>query len=209
MVMGLVGGGTWAYFSDVETSSGNTLTGGILDLNINGGDADVAILTTGITNVAPGDSGKEYITLSNAGTLAGELDISVTAYTENDNGTEEPENDQSTDTTTGDLGAVATMILWIDSDEDGSFGAGDIELTSTAAVAYDESSNPTLDQEVLDNFASSSWNDAYAQLDEAGGTDPSVRFYFEWTVPTSTDNRIMGDSADFDIQIELEQADND
>ena len=34
MVMGLVGGGTWAYFSDVETSTGNTFGAGTLDLTV-------------------------------------------------------------------------------------------------------------------------------------------------------------------------------
>jgi len=38
LVMRLVGGGTWAYFSDVEASTGNVFTAGTLDLKTD--DAD-------------------------------------------------------------------------------------------------------------------------------------------------------------------------
>ena len=34
LVMGLIGGGTWAYFTDTETSSGNVLVSGTLDLGL-------------------------------------------------------------------------------------------------------------------------------------------------------------------------------
>ena len=54
LIIGLVGGGTYAYFSDTESSTGNTLTAGTLDLNIDGGDA--AVTTFDVSNVAPGDS---------------------------------------------------------------------------------------------------------------------------------------------------------
>ena len=34
LVMAMVTGGTWAYFSDTESSTNNSLTAGTLDLNI-------------------------------------------------------------------------------------------------------------------------------------------------------------------------------
>ena len=40
LVGGLVGGGLFAYFSDTETSTGNTFNAGILDLQLNDGDPD-------------------------------------------------------------------------------------------------------------------------------------------------------------------------
>jgi spore coat-associated protein N len=36
LIIGLVAGGTWAYFSDTETSSGNTFTAGTIDIAVNG-----------------------------------------------------------------------------------------------------------------------------------------------------------------------------
>ena len=49
LVMGMVGGGTWAYFSDTEASTNNSLTAGTLDLNVDGGDIPVTMLCTMLT----------------------------------------------------------------------------------------------------------------------------------------------------------------
>jgi len=75
LVMALVGGGTWAYFSDPEYSTGNILSAGTLDLTLKGGNADVQVLTTNVSNVAPGSGETDTAVLANVGTLAGELDI--------------------------------------------------------------------------------------------------------------------------------------
>lgn len=47
----IVGAGTYAYFSDTETSTGNTMTAGVLDLWVNG--QDTMILTLGVSNLKP------------------------------------------------------------------------------------------------------------------------------------------------------------
>ena len=62
--IGMVGIGTWAYFSDVETSTGNVLTAGTLDLKTN--DVDGVSQTLLATNMEPGDTiGPEIIILKN------------------------------------------------------------------------------------------------------------------------------------------------
>ena len=53
IVMALVGGGTWAYFSDPETSTGNILSAGTLDLKTNLANGVTATLLA--ENLAPGD----------------------------------------------------------------------------------------------------------------------------------------------------------
>ena len=57
LVMGLVGGGTWAYFTDTETSTGNTFAVGTLDLEV---DTENPWTSTAIDNsltpMAPGDT---------------------------------------------------------------------------------------------------------------------------------------------------------
>lgn len=210
LVVGLVGGATWAYFSDVETSTDNTLTAGTLDLNMAGGDTDVKILTTNIDNVAPGDSGSDTCILANVGTLDGELDIDISATTNATNTTENAEDDQDTDTG-GDLGGQALMVLWLDADESGTFNAGDIELNTTGANAYNATTNSSLDKATIDSYGtgSISYNAAFATLNAAGGTNPAVTFTIDWEVPGDTDNRIMSDSVSFDITFTLEQADAD
>ena len=55
LIIVTVGGATWAFFGDFESSTGNSLASGTLDLNIDGGD--IAVTTFSVTDVEPGDSG--------------------------------------------------------------------------------------------------------------------------------------------------------
>ena len=86
LLIGMTGIGTWAYFSDTETSTGNQLTAGTLDLTTN--DANGVTQTLLATNMAPGDTvGPETITLKNTGSVAASsLDLAF-SYVESDGGT--------------------------------------------------------------------------------------------------------------------------
>ncbi len=87
LVMALVGGGTWAYFSDTETTSDSILTAGIMDLGTIKGQNDgltVDLFTQGA--MAPGTSytGIVDIDMESGNTLTParfELDIDVGLYT--------------------------------------------------------------------------------------------------------------------------------
>ncbi len=92
-IIGIVGstavGLTTAYFSDTETSIGNTFTAGTLDLKVNGGDVFVPY---SVSNLKPGDSkGTDTYTITNTGSLPGLLSFKVTNVTTNENGVAEPE----------------------------------------------------------------------------------------------------------------------
>jgi len=113
LVMALVGGGTWAYFSDVETSTGNTLTAGTMNLTVDVSDGGGAITGTVIpeidgvnefitfpTDLAPGDSGSVTFTATGAGNVAGTLTITSTVTT-TENGAGEPETSATTPTNDG------------------------------------------------------------------------------------------------------------
>ena len=69
MVIGIaalfLGAGTFAYFSDTETSTNNTFTAGTLDLDI----TDNTPIT--LTNMKPGDSATGSMTVENIGGLPG------------------------------------------------------------------------------------------------------------------------------------------
>jgi len=110
LLIGMAGIGTWAFFSDVETSTSNTLAAGTLDLKTN--DTDGVSQTLLATNMKPGDTiGPETISLKNAGSLAGStLDLAFT-YVESD-GSANPVN-KSAD-------ATAAMIEVTTLDYDGS-----------------------------------------------------------------------------------------
>ncbi|MFC2056516.1 TasA family protein [Chloroflexota bacterium] len=74
--------GTWAYFNDVETSTGNVLAAGTLDLKTD--DVDGVTQTLLATNIAPGDNLTGSIILKNSGSLAGETVDLVFSYVESD-----------------------------------------------------------------------------------------------------------------------------
>lgn len=79
---GMAGIGSWAYFSDIETSPGNVMTAGTLDLKT--GDVDGVTQTIYATKMKRGDSVSGNATLKNTGTIDGAtLDI-VFSYIESD-----------------------------------------------------------------------------------------------------------------------------
>lgn len=74
LVVGLVGAGTIAHFSDTETSVGNTFTAGTLDLTVGGvNDPHVASFT--LADLRPGSSGTQTYVLANAGSIPGFVDL--------------------------------------------------------------------------------------------------------------------------------------
>jgi predicted ribosomally synthesized peptide with SipW-like signal peptide len=83
VMLGIMGVETFAYFTDMETSSGNRLVAGTLDLKTN--DADGVSQTLFAIDMAPGAIvSSSIITLRNAGTINGAtLDIGFT-YAESD-----------------------------------------------------------------------------------------------------------------------------
>ncbi len=83
LLIGMAGIGTWAYFTDVETSTGNVLAAGTLDLKTD--DVDGVSQTLFAVNMQPGDTvGSENITLKNVGSLAGATLNMVFSYVESD-----------------------------------------------------------------------------------------------------------------------------
>ena len=125
MVMGLVGGGTWAYFSDTETSTGNILTAGTLNLtaDVVGGGTVSGTVTPGddganefitLSTLKPGDSGTVTFTCTNTGDLPGTLTITSTVTTA-ENGAGEPETSATVPTNNaggdGDLDEYVGVTL--------------------------------------------------------------------------------------------------
>lgn len=190
LVIGMVSGGTWAYFSDTESSTGNSLTAGTLDLNINGGN--IAVTTFTASAVAPGDSGNGSSTLANIGTMDGELDIIFSAIT-NTGGTGGEFGDSS-----GDLGGVAEIAVYIDVDQSGTWTAGDIGLKSDATTyAF-----PTaLDYATIDSYDSVTFDAVETMV-----TTAADNFRVQWRVSSSAGNSIQGDAVSFDVTFILEQA---
>ncbi len=202
LVMGLVGAGTFAFFTDPETSTGNILQAGTLDLNIAGGDADVKMIDTSVSNIYPGANATVSSTLANVGSIDGELDITFSSITNVGavGGTSEFADDS------GDIGSSVnvTISVYIDVDQSGSWNTGDIDLEN------DGTSNPftndgILNSGTIDSYGGTTWNNVYGGVDQfiSLATD---NFTVYWVVTTGAGNDIQGDSATWDMTFTLEQA---
>ncbi|MBI4188750.1 MAG: hypothetical protein HY529_06055 [Chloroflexi bacterium] len=191
LTMSLVGGGTWAYFSDTESSSNNILAAGTLDLNLNGGNS--AVTTFSASAVAPSSSGNGNVTLKNVGSLNGELDI-VFSTINNTPGAGGGEYEGGS----GELGASAQIAVYIDVDESGAWSSGDIGLKSdNTTYAYPT----TLNYAAINSYGSRTWDAVETMVASA-----QDKLAVLWQVPTSAGNDIQGDSVSFDITFRIEQA---
>jgi len=190
LVIGIIGGGTFAYFSDTESSTNNILTAGTLDLNINGGN--IAVTTLSVSDVAPGDSGSDNSTLANVGSLLGELDISTSTVlnTPGEGGTEYEGG-------SGELGANAELAMYIDVDQSTDWSDGDIGLKSDNTT-YTFAT--PLEYAIIDNYASKSWN-----ATENMSASAEDYFVMLWQVDTGVGNDIQGDSVSVNVTFVLEQ----
>lgn len=74
LMVGLVGAGTFAFFSDTEASTGNTFAAGTLNLTVDGVNDPLPVKFT-LPALAPGSSGTITYDLDNVGTIAGFVDI--------------------------------------------------------------------------------------------------------------------------------------
>ena len=127
----VVGAGSIAYFSDIESSNNNTITAGSLDLKVDGGDTNVVKIT--IDNWKP-SSGPYLYTyeIHNDGTIDGYLDLSKVEVIDYENGRVEPEIEAG-DTTGGDpgkdngeLSSLLKMHIFVDNPPaNGWFGSED------------------------------------------------------------------------------------
>ncbi len=193
LVIGLVGAGAFAYFSDVETSTGNSFAAGTLDLKVdtdptggvNWADGplptlnSVEALNALINNMKPGGSISGNFGIKNAGTIDGKADFKLTVTANNDNGCNEPEAAYP-DTTPGPNGG-------------GELGANiNVVLTYGGAAIY----NGTLD-------GMSGINYVAATPLVAGGT---ASWDFTVSIAPEVGNIIQSDSVVFNIEFSLNQA---
>jgi len=183
LVMAMVGGGTWAYFADTETSADNSLASGTLDLTIDGGN--VVVTTFSESTVGAGDSGSGSSVLANVGSLGGCLSLEFSAIT-NTGGVSGEYSDGS-----GDLGAVAELAVYLDVDQNSVFDNSDIGLKHDGNTY---SPPATLDYATINSYDSDAWADVMS-LAAGAGAD----FVALWQVPATAGNEIQGDSVSFDV----------
>jgi predicted ribosomally synthesized peptide with SipW-like signal peptide len=182
LLLALVAGGTYAYFSDTETSPGNSITAGTLNLTADvtdGGGGVTGTVTAGadganeyitFTGVAPGQNGKITFTLKNTGSLAGHLTIASTG-TSDENTIWEPEataGDVTDGAGNGELGLYMQFS--------GTKGGTAIDLNDTDAGGQ----SFTLAKLVAYLNAESV---ALAANDSAPGGSDEIVYVITWTFP--------------------------
>jgi spore coat-associated protein N len=186
-VTALVGGGIYAYFSDVETSNGNTFTAGTLDLNLDSGNINVVKFNVG--DVKPGDTGGGTWTVTNVGNIAGYLDLENCSVSESVGTTTDPELADEGGPDTAQLGNYLMVHIFVDDNNNGIWDLGEADILGTDALP------------VKVNTIAASY-DLNISLTGSGGI---TYITLTWSVPVDTDNRIQGDSVTLNIGFELQQ----
>ncbi|MFA5095309.1 MAG: TasA family protein [Candidatus Paceibacterota bacterium] len=166
---------TTALFSDTETSTGNTISAGTLDLKIDDNDlAGTAVIT--VANVVPGGSEDVSGTITNAGSIDGSLTFAVTQTSNDDNGLTEPEQ-------TG-------------GDSTGGPGEGDLCATMQVKVDYN-----SVTVYGWNSLAGLSTPLSLGSLSAGADAD----YTLSYKIPDTVGNEIQGDSCGFGITATLTQ----
>jgi len=176
------GAGTMAAFRDSESSTGNSISAGTLNLTLDGSDATVQFLSQ--TSVAPGDSGSATLTVANTGSLPGYIDVEVASLTSYENGLSGNEN--SVDGSGGDP------------------GAGNGELQDYLEVHAEFQNGPALwsgFDTVANRLGTGTPYDRDYQL-AAGGSDT---FVVDWQLPSSVGDDAQSDGIEFALTFSLDQ----
>jgi len=190
------GAGTFAYFSDTETSTENTFTAGTLDLTLSN---DGTTYTDGVTatwtasNMKPGDTGVDTLYIKNAGSISGYIDLSGIGVTDAEGANPESE-------TTGVMSDDLKIQLWIDTDGDEVVdvdGAGNLLEESVYPAAAIGAPDPGM--ATIDGIASS------YDLDEPISAGSVINLTMKWELPTGTGNDVQGDSVTLEMTVELDQ----
>lgn len=181
LMVGMVTSATTAYFSDTETSTGNTFAAGTLDLNLDGGNTNVVKFT--VSNMKPGDSQTGTWRVSNAGSIAGYLDLQNITQTHSAGTTTEPELAVE-NPDVGTLGTLLNVNLFVDANNNGVLDGGETTIYSglMGSMATDYDQNVSL---------------------VAGATN-YVTMIVSWP-SSANDNKGQGDTAQLDITFELGQ----
>lgn len=193
-------GATRAYFTDTETSSGNTFSAGTLDLKVNGQD-DENVVHVSLSNLKPGDGEgttehptiSYQWTLSNTGSIVGKPWIEIRNVTNGENDCVEAEEgeDPSCEVDAGELGA--NLYMQINAAGGGGFeyphGAGCIDGGRACPINYWAS---------LPSIGKYSWE----TINPGSSIAPMV---LELKVPSAIGNIIQSDSVEFDIVFHLDQ----
>lgn len=174
-VAAIAGGATYAYFSDVETSTGNTITAGTLDLSADGNNGTQPVkFTLGVNDgVVPGGHGTIKYALKNEGDVPGYIDVHEVTVVNTEGLNPEPETNT---TGAGELGSHVNVVVTV---------GGSPIYSGT-----------------LDGFVA---NDGNKSIPLAAGGTADAEIAWSWPDGGASDNDAMGDVATVGMTFELGQ----
>ncbi|PIY80492.1 MAG: hypothetical protein COY80_02635 [Candidatus Pacebacteria bacterium CG_4_10_14_0_8_um_filter_42_14] len=183
---------SFALFSDVETSGSNTFTAGTLDMSV-GAANGTAFESFTIANIGANGvvSGGKTWTITNSGSVPGNLTFQMNDLVNNDNGCNEPE--AIVDTTCanpgpgeGELGAAITTTVLLNK------GAGNATVVSSNLATANQGA-----------YATQWVANAGTVTIPAGGT---VDVTLNWSTDSASyGNEIQSDGVSFGLQYDLLQ----
>jgi predicted ribosomally synthesized peptide with SipW-like signal peptide len=203
-------GGAFAYFSDTETSTGNTFTAGTLDLTytVEGSTGysgwssvemdDSSGTHVVFSNISPGDSGKIDWYVTNDGTIDGSLDMTFVRINDNDNAFTEPEDlvyggiDNDDGTPDGDLDRYMHVRLQADLNHDTIFTPDEFLQNGTEMGQLEAYDSPV---ELLSDYDLSPGETLWIQF----------AWRIQSDIPGVDDNIIQSDSFELVLDFELLQ----
>ena len=198
-----LGAGVYSLFQDVETTTANTFAAGTLDLQV--GATNPTTEKINFTTLKPGDTNATAANwqMQNLGTVPGNLNISTSAITNNENtllALETAAGDAGA--AQGELGANLNVSFWTDITNNG-WSTGDYYLKSDGTTVgwASGATLPTAAYDRLDNFGGRSWNNVQTAL----GAGTIGYFKVAYDLPSATTNVIQSDSSVFNITFTLTQ----
>jgi len=197
MVMGLVGGGTWAYFSDPESTTGNVFAAGTLDLEVDSANP-WASAPINVTDLEPGTAMTPVtIDIDNAGNMIGDLYFRLTGVS-NGGGTplypvgsevcsSEPEYvaEGGPGSWVADDNLSDNLTLSLQKD----IGAGNVAVTGYDGVNLDVA------------VANTGWTLIWDDMPASGSGDITLGV----TLESVAQNEFQGDNSTFSIEFQLQQ----
>jgi len=195
------GAGTFALFSDRETSNGNTLSAGTLDLQAGSSNT----LSFSASDIAPTETGTADTDLEKSGTIAADLSITVTSVTSAE--VDNPESE--TDTTgSGELADQLELDIWLGTggSNDDTLGNGDVVLNSDGSAGSSSSNYETAASYSDTTWSNTSVTDGSTADNLLTDFSGPVTFNVDWQFPDlSTNNDAQGDDITVEFEFELVQ----
>jgi len=214
VLLALVGGGTWALFSDTETSTGNQFTAGIIDLEIDSdGDTTFSAQDDPLpkifeylpaNDIKPGDNGEVTLSLHlKTDSNNADLWMQVQSLANVGGLNPEPEQEAESGGVDDDIAAEILVTLWVD---EGAIAGwqGTGEDTTEGDNIYQATDEDILYDGTLSGLTAAGVSGKISVWEDAQASQ-TIYVGWTWELPSTVGNEHQGDICTFDIVFGADQ----